>query len=112
MTAFIKRLWAWITGWLWWRAKPLRTVQVEESPDALKPNTIYIAGENEYLWFAAMLCPCGCGGGTGNGTRSVPGLPKELFRFPKRREILHERPGPTALAVGPASPILFRVSIA
>ena len=61
MKSFINRLWVWITRWFWRREKPLSTVWVEELPDTIKPNVIYIAGENEYLWFAAMLCPCGCG---------------------------------------------------
>ena len=34
---------------------------VEEFPDDLKPYTLYVAGDKQYPWGAAMLCPCGCG---------------------------------------------------
>jgi hypothetical protein len=27
----------------------------------LKPFTVYLSGEGEHLWAAAMICPCGCG---------------------------------------------------
>jgi hypothetical protein len=33
---------------------------VEEVPDELHSKTVYIAGENSHLWYAAMVCPCGC----------------------------------------------------
>lgn len=32
-----------------------------EVPDALRPRTLYVVGENGHRWFAAFLCPCGCG---------------------------------------------------
>lgn len=35
--------------------------RVVDFPDALKPLTIYLAGEDGHLWGAALLCPCGCG---------------------------------------------------
>lgn len=34
---------------------------VVEMPDNVKPNTVYIVGENDYYWMAGILCPCGCG---------------------------------------------------
>ena len=34
---------------------------VADLPDHLKSGIVYIVGEGEYLWFAAMICPCGCG---------------------------------------------------
>jgi hypothetical protein len=51
----------------WWhhlgrrKPKPYRYVHVEEFPDGIDANKLYIAGENGYFWAAAMLCPCGCG---------------------------------------------------
>ncbi|NES93778.1 MAG: hypothetical protein F6K32_00690 [Desertifilum sp. SIO1I2] len=39
---------------------PKRTIKVEELPNRLHPNCVYVAGEGAYLWFVAMLCPCGC----------------------------------------------------
>lgn len=35
--------------------------RVTELPDVLNARKIYVAGEGGYLWFAAMMCPCGCG---------------------------------------------------
>jgi len=51
----------------WWskkernKPKPYRYVHVDEFPDSFEPSKLYLAGENGYLWAAAMLCPCGCG---------------------------------------------------
>lgn len=51
----------------WWnqrqlrKGKPYRYVHVDEFPDSLEANKLYIAGENGYFWAAAVLCPCGCG---------------------------------------------------
>jgi hypothetical protein len=43
------------------RERIFRPVHVEDFPDALSPGSVYLAGEGENLWAAAMLCPCGCG---------------------------------------------------
>jgi len=61
MIAWIQGLWAAILRWFGPDTRPLHTVKVEELPDVLQSDTLYIAGQNEYLWFAAMRCPCGCG---------------------------------------------------
>ena len=42
------------------KLKPYRSVHVDEMPDTFKPLTVYLCGEGEYLWAAAMICPCGC----------------------------------------------------
>ena len=33
---------------------------VEDLPDELQPSILYVAGEGDNTWAAAMLCPCGC----------------------------------------------------
>lgn len=38
-----------------------RAVFVEDLPLELGKRKLYIVGEGEYRWFAAMKCPCGCG---------------------------------------------------
>lgn len=48
-----------LSGWL--RRRPIKGVRVEELPDNLDSKTLYVVGEAEYLWFAAIACPCGCG---------------------------------------------------
>ena len=42
------------------KQKPYRCVRVEDMPENLKPLTVYLCGEGQYLWAAAMICPCGC----------------------------------------------------
>ena len=54
-------IWEWLRGWFRRRPAVFTAVNVEELPDRLDAATIYIAGEGEHRWFAAMLCPCGCG---------------------------------------------------
>ena len=48
--------------WLW-RSKPLvfRAIYVNDVPDSLQKQVIYIAGETGHFWSVSMLCPCGCG---------------------------------------------------
>lgn len=50
-----------LVRWLTRRPAPLYVKRVEELPDNLDPRAVYLVGEGEYLWFAAMVCPCGCG---------------------------------------------------
>jgi len=51
----IKRLWRAI-----FPDRPYLTLFLEELPDAPKEKILYVLGENEHLWSAAMVCPCGC----------------------------------------------------
>ena len=57
----LRRIWWIIRYWLTRRPVPCRTIHIEELPTTLRPNCIYVVGENGYQWFAAMICPCGCG---------------------------------------------------
>jgi hypothetical protein len=43
------------------KASGYALVPVEDFPDVLKPNKVYLAGEANHYWGAALLCPCGCG---------------------------------------------------
>jgi hypothetical protein len=38
-----------------------KAMMVDDLPDQLLRGVLYVVGENDYLWYAAMLCPCGCG---------------------------------------------------
>ena len=42
------------------KQKRYQSVRADEMPDSLKPFTVYLCGEGQYLWAAAMICPCGC----------------------------------------------------
>ncbi|MGO9145122.1 MAG: DUF6527 family protein [Desulfomonilia bacterium] len=33
---------------------------IEELPEQLLPGIVYLVGEAEHFWCAALLCPCGC----------------------------------------------------
>lgn len=35
-------------------------MNVDELPEKPRPFTVYLAGEGENLWAAALICPCGC----------------------------------------------------
>ena len=56
----IRRLWRLAGCWLFWRPVPFDTVHANELPDNLRRRTIYLIGENNFFWFAGLLCPCGC----------------------------------------------------
>ena len=38
-----------------------KVVTYEELPDNFEENKLYLVGENNAYWQAAMLCPCNCG---------------------------------------------------
>lgn len=57
---WLQNFWRRIYRWISRQPSPLRGQKVEELPDDLEPGTIYIAGEGQFLWFVAMVCPCGC----------------------------------------------------
>lgn len=54
----LSRLGFWFRTWVDGRP-PASVLNVEELPDALEPNTIYLEGVPP--WVAVFLCPCGCG---------------------------------------------------
>lgn len=56
----LRRLWLVVKNRLWGTPVPLETVRVPELPDELKPQNLYLIGENGFLWIAALVCPCGC----------------------------------------------------
>ena len=47
--------------WPWRKPKSYRYEHVDDFPDSLEGSKVYVAGEGENLWAAAMICPCGCG---------------------------------------------------
>lgn len=57
---WLARLWWWLADLLGWHGG-LRTEVVQNFPDAFDPSRVYLVGEGETPWSAALLCPCGCG---------------------------------------------------
>jgi hypothetical protein len=45
-----------------WRQRQLYTsVRMNDLPDKPIPGKVYLIGENDHLWSAALKCPGGCG---------------------------------------------------
>jgi len=69
IVAFFGRVWAAVIFlpkriaalWPFRKRKVFRSDRVEEFPDKLDAWKVYLAGEGDNLWAAAMICPCGCG---------------------------------------------------
>jgi len=61
----IKSVFITILGWLKLPFKNKEmvylTLFIDELPDKLDSDVIYVLGEDWHLWSVAMLCPCGCG---------------------------------------------------
>ena len=57
----LRRFWLLVKNRLWGTPVPYETVYLDELLDKLKSNAIYLIGENDFLWSAALMCPCGCG---------------------------------------------------
>lgn len=61
----LKRYIKFFIGWLrhMWPTKKaaISSAFVEDLPEQLSDNTLYVVGENDHLYFAALKCPCGCG---------------------------------------------------
>ena len=51
----------WLVTWLRSSHPRVRYKRIEEFPVNLKPYILYVIGEEQHLWAATMLCPCGCG---------------------------------------------------
>ena len=54
-------IWYWIRAKFWNKPIPLIINHAGELPDSLEKKYLYLIGENDYLWIAALICPCGCG---------------------------------------------------
>jgi len=57
---YISSLWDKARGLLV-KSKKLQTVWVDDMPDTVDQNCVYVVGEGKYLWYVGMKCPCGCG---------------------------------------------------
>lgn len=55
------RFWYFLRKLLWGKEPPRFAKCVSELPEDLTDDFIYTVGENGFLWFVALKCPCGCG---------------------------------------------------
>jgi hypothetical protein len=58
---WLRKLWEGLRQWFGGQQGKIKAAKVAELPEELERTLIYLVGENEHLWFAVMLCPCGCG---------------------------------------------------
>ncbi len=56
----ILSIWDSLLTWLQLRSKPYIIKHVDDVPELLDDNILYIVGESQNYWCAIMLCPCGC----------------------------------------------------
>lgn len=55
----LRKLFKWIVSLF--KKEKLYTYQfVDDVPDKLKSGTVYLVGNQGYIWQCVMLCPCGC----------------------------------------------------
>lgn len=73
---------AWMCGFFRRGAVPRKCAIVEELPDRLDEHTVYVVGENGFVWQVAMMCPCGC--------RKTLHLPVLENTNPRWRYVIHE----------------------
>lgn len=46
--------------WPWRKPELFHAIRVDELPERLEKAKVYLAGEGDNFWAAAMICPCGC----------------------------------------------------
>jgi len=59
MKLFIRKLYRGFRAFIGFPA-PYSVEVVEDIPNTLTPEMLYLAEEDEEFWMAAMDCPCGC----------------------------------------------------
>jgi Family of unknown function (DUF6527) len=60
MIEFLLRLWYSLLDRIW-PAATYRVWRVEERPEVPAAGRLYVIGQGEHVWEAAMRCPNGCG---------------------------------------------------
>jgi Family of unknown function (DUF6527) len=45
----------------WYQRRVYTGIRTTDVPDKLESGKVYLIGENDHLWSAALKCPCGCG---------------------------------------------------
>ena len=58
--SWLAKLWWWLVGLIGLR-RGFATEAVEDLPDVLEPDRVYLIGDGSVPWSAALLCPCRCG---------------------------------------------------
>lgn len=57
----LRRVWLIVKNRLRGTPVPFKTIYLDELPDELERDVVYLIGEKGFLWSAALLCPCKCG---------------------------------------------------
>lgn len=57
---WVQNFWRFIKEFLTRKELLLKVCTVDDLPKTLNSSKLYVVGEGEYQWYAAMLCPCNC----------------------------------------------------
>ncbi len=57
---WLQNFWRFIKQHLWRKELLFKVYRVDDLPEKLISSRLYVIGEGDYLWYAAMLCPCNC----------------------------------------------------
>lgn len=56
MLRWLRRQWLTVRR----RRRPLTAKMVEDLPETIDSDHVYLVGDDGFAWSAAMVCPCGC----------------------------------------------------
>lgn len=60
MKSYLRAIWEWLLT-LFGQSTLYQLVLLDELPETPKPQKVYVIGDADTHWMAAMICPCGCG---------------------------------------------------
>lgn len=81
--------WKWLLGWFIARLTTWNCEQIDDDPEAPRPQTVYLVGDPGRPWKAMLVCPCGCGAVI-ELNLSPPGQPMwRVHVDPKGRATVH-----------------------
>lgn len=56
----LRRIWRWLCQLFTRRERRLSTAIVDDIPETVRDDTVYLVGENGHYWCVILECPCGC----------------------------------------------------
>ena len=85
MSSF-RKMWRRVLRFFGFLPEAWAAVYMDEPPDHLIEEAVYLVGENGFLWCAVLKCPCGCG--TSVSLNLLPQVrPRWICEVDQRRRI-------------------------